>query len=164
MSTPAAVHQHHPQQYYSPNPSNGQSSPTTEGNIPRSQSTRTPTHSRQTSINRTPSSAYHRGDPPAASRRESDYISRGDSSGRRPDHSRQPSNMANSVTNGGSSSSSAPVDESGRSMAPAKQRKTTIQGISGTWILGKTIGAGSMGKVKIARKVDSAEQVCPCMP
>lgn len=40
-----------------------------------------------------------------------------------------------------------------------QQRKTTIKGESGTWILGKTIGAGSMGKVKLARKSDGSEQV-----
>jgi hypothetical protein len=41
-----------------------------------------------------------------------------------------------------------------------KQRgRTTIPTQSGKWILGKTIGAGSMGKVKLARKEDGVEQV-----
>jgi hypothetical protein len=31
---------------------------------------------------------------------------------------------------------------------------------TGTWALGKTIGAGSMGKVKLAKNVASGEQVC----
>lgn len=43
----------------------------------------------------------------------------------------------------------------------AKQRtsRTSIPTQSGKWILGKTIGAGSMGKVKLARKEDGTEQV-----
>jgi serine/threonine protein kinase KIN1/2 len=45
--------------------------------------------------------------------------------------------------------------------AAAKQlrARTTIPTQSGKWILGKTIGQGSMGKVKLARKEDSNEQV-----
>ncbi|KAI1090448.1 Pkinase-domain-containing protein [Rostrohypoxylon terebratum] len=49
----------------------------------------------------------------------------------------------------------------------AKQRtsRTSIPTQSGKWILGKTIGAGSMGKVKLARKEDSSEQVaCKIIP
>lgn len=38
--------------------------------------------------------------------------------------------------------------------------RTTIPTPSGKWILGKTVGAGSMGKVKLARKEDTGEQVC----
>jgi hypothetical protein len=37
--------------------------------------------------------------------------------------------------------------------------RTTIPAQSGNWVLGKTIGAGSMGEVKLARKVDGGEQV-----
>ncbi|GAP88400.1 putative protein kinase kin1 [Rosellinia necatrix] len=49
----------------------------------------------------------------------------------------------------------------------AKQRttRTSIPTQSGKWILGKTIGAGSMGKVKLARKEDGVEQVaCKIIP
>uniref|UniRef100_A0A8H7N820 Protein kinase domain-containing protein n=1 Tax=Bionectria ochroleuca TaxID=29856 RepID=A0A8H7N820_BIOOC len=43
--------------------------------------------------------------------------------------------------------------------------RTTIPTQSGKWILGKTIGAGSMGKVKLARKEDGGEQVaCKIIP
>ncbi|KAK2001254.1 Pkinase-domain-containing protein [Colletotrichum falcatum] len=43
--------------------------------------------------------------------------------------------------------------------------RTTIPTPSGKWILGKTIGAGSMGKVKLARKEDTGEQVaCKIIP
>ncbi|KAI0968164.1 hypothetical protein F4678DRAFT_204572 [Xylaria arbuscula] len=49
----------------------------------------------------------------------------------------------------------------------AKQRtsRTSIPTQSGKWTLGKTIGAGSMGKVKLARREDGAEQVaCKIIP
>lgn len=39
-----------------------------------------------------------------------------------------------------------------------KQRRTEINASSGVWILGKTIGSGSMGKVKLAKKTDGSEQ------
>lgn len=42
--------------------------------------------------------------------------------------------------------------------------RTTIPTQSGKWILGKTIGAGSMGKVKLAKKEESNEQVRCLMP
>ncbi len=45
------------------------------------------------------------------------------------------------------------------SAARQSRSRTTIPTQSGKWILGKTIGAGSMGKVKLARKEDSNEQV-----
>lgn len=37
--------------------------------------------------------------------------------------------------------------------------RTVIPAQTGNWILGKTIGSGSMGKVKLARRVDGAEEV-----
>lgn len=39
------------------------------------------------------------------------------------------------------------------------RRRTMITTPSGNWALGKTIGAGSMGKVKIARNLETGEQV-----
>ncbi|KKY38779.1 putative camk camkl kin1 protein kinase [Diaporthe ampelina] len=55
-----------------------------------------------------------------------------------------------------------------RSSAQPKARsRTTIPTQSGKWILGKTIGAGSMGKVKLAKKEDSNEQAsvaCKIIP
>jgi hypothetical protein len=51
-------------------------------------------------------------------------------------------------------------------MQPANtKRRTTITAPStGTWTLGKTIGAGSMGKVKLAKHLETGEQVrtLPC--
>ncbi|KAI9674545.1 MAG: serine/threonine-protein kinase KIN2 [Caeruleum heppii] len=43
--------------------------------------------------------------------------------------------------------------------ASSNKRRTTITGQSGQWTLGKTIGAGSMGKVKLAKKLETGEQV-----
>ncbi|KAI5788108.1 hypothetical protein FPQ18DRAFT_368163 [Pyronema domesticum] len=62
-----------------------------------------------------------------------------------------------SGTNG--TSGHAPVVEDPRLHQMQRPRKTSIHGVSGTWNLGKTIGAGSMGKVKLARKSDGSEQV-----
>ncbi|KAI5257234.1 Pkinase-domain-containing protein [Aureobasidium subglaciale] len=39
------------------------------------------------------------------------------------------------------------------------RRRTTIDATTGHWDLGKTIGAGSMGKVKLARNKETGEQV-----
>lgn len=40
------------------------------------------------------------------------------------------------------------------------RRRTTIDTSTGRWGLGKTIGAGSMGKVKLAKNLETGEQVC----
>ena len=51
-------------------------------------------------------------------------------------------------------------DSQAANMPPKHARsRTAIPTQSGKWILGKTIGAGSMGKVKLARKEDGTEQV-----
>ncbi|KAL5118309.1 Serine/threonine-protein kinase [Pleosporales sp. CAS-2024a] len=48
----------------------------------------------------------------------------------------------------------------GPGQPPVTKRRTTVTAPStGTWSLGKTIGAGSMGKVKLAKHVDTGEQV-----
>ena len=39
------------------------------------------------------------------------------------------------------------------------KRRTTIEAQTGQWSLGKTIGAGSMGKVKLAKNLETGEQV-----
>ncbi|GAB7348608.1 hypothetical protein MBLNU459_g6989t1 [Dothideomycetes sp. NU459] len=41
----------------------------------------------------------------------------------------------------------------------APRRRTTIEATTGLWDLGKTIGAGSMGKVKLAKNRETGEQV-----
>jgi serine/threonine protein kinase len=48
----------------------------------------------------------------------------------------------------------------GQSAAPTQpKRRTTITTPTGNWALGKTIGAGSMGKVKLAKNIETGEQV-----
>lgn len=44
-----------------------------------------------------------------------------------------------------------------RSQVPVK-RRTSIQCQTGEWLLGKTIGAGSMGKVKLGKHTETGEQ------
>lgn len=51
--------------------------------------------------------------------------------------------------------------EPSQQQAKQTRSRTTIPTQSGKWVLGKTIGAGSMGKVKLARKEDGTEQVGP---
>lgn len=58
-----------------------------------------------------------------------------------------------------SAASHAVSDAPTASTAKQAKSRTTIPTQSGKWILGKTIGAGSMGKVKLARKEDGSEQV-----
>ncbi|KAJ5902176.1 hypothetical protein N7495_002704 [Penicillium taxi] len=43
--------------------------------------------------------------------------------------------------------------------ASQPRRRTTLTTPTGQWALGKTIGAGSMGKVKLAKNMDTGEQV-----
>ena len=42
---------------------------------------------------------------------------------------------------------------------PATRKRTEIDAQTGKWSLGKTIGAGSMGKVKLAKNLETGEQV-----
>ncbi|PQK13769.1 hypothetical protein BB8028_0004g07000 [Beauveria bassiana] len=62
-------------------------------------------------------------------------------------------------------SSHAGTDAQSSHGTKQSRSRTTIPTQSGKWILGKTIGAGSMGKVKLARKEDGSEQVaCKIIP
>ncbi|KAI9730310.1 MAG: serine/threonine-protein kinase KIN2 [Claussenomyces sp. TS43310] len=76
-------------------------------------------------------------------------------------HSHQPSDMmgTNAVSN--APASAATTTEGGHVGAGGKaaRSRTTIPAQTGNWVLGKTIGAGSMGKVKLARRVEGGEQV-----
>ncbi|KAJ5082287.1 hypothetical protein N7532_011330 [Penicillium argentinense] len=57
-----------------------------------------------------------------------------------------------------SSHATAPQSTSTSSGAQPR-RRTTITTPTGQWALGKTIGAGSMGKVKLAKNMETGEQV-----
>ena len=50
-------------------------------------------------------------------------------------------------------------DDSMRHQPSQGRRRTTLDTQTGKWGLGKTIGAGSMGKVKLARNLETGEQV-----
>ncbi|TID21296.1 CAMK/CAMKL/KIN1 protein kinase [Venturia nashicola] len=57
-------------------------------------------------------------------------------------------------------SNGAPSDPTQARPQPSQgRRRTTIDTQTGKWGLGKTIGAGSMGKVKLAKNLESGEQV-----
>ncbi|KAL2062835.1 hypothetical protein VTL71DRAFT_5907 [Oculimacula yallundae] len=77
---------------------------------------------------------------------------------RRSSHSRYSSDMTSAVANGGGPAPVVTPQESRQSGRTGKSR-TTIPAATGNWVLGKTIGAGSMGKVKLARRVEGGEQV-----
>lgn len=60
----------------------------------------------------------------------------------------------------GSGYSSNPVGSNGASSSQLPpRRRTTVSTPTGQWALGKTIGAGSMGKVKLAKNMETGEQV-----
>ncbi|KAB8338986.1 hypothetical protein FH972_021925 [Carpinus fangiana] len=63
----------------------------------------------------------------------------------------------NGTSNGGPSAQLPPAP-SGSQNTQQPRRRTTVEAQTGVWSLGKTIGAGSMGKVKLARNQDTGEQ------
>ncbi|KAM4063121.1 kinase [Hirsutella rhossiliensis] len=78
-----------------------------------------------------------------------------------------PSNGSPSASSHAAAAASHGHSESSQQQQQSRQTRsrTTIPTQSGKWILGKTIGAGSMGKVKLARKEDGSEQVaCKIVP
>ncbi|KAH0551604.1 hypothetical protein GP486_007177, partial [Trichoglossum hirsutum] len=73
------------------------------------------------------------------------------------------SEATTAVANGASTPAHTPGGTASQSDRPvqsggAKPRRTTINAQTGHWVLGKTIGAGSMGKVKLAKKLEGGEQ------
>lgn len=87
----------------------------------------------------------------------------------RPGHSRHSSHMsatvaAAAIANGASAAGSSPagkpqVDAAAHANGSSNKRRTTVTAQTGQWTLGKTIGAGSMGKVKLAKNLETGEQV-----
>ena len=104
--------------------------------------------------------------PPPNPRTESTRSSHRNSSRSR--HSRYNSDTSGTVptvVNGGptpvqaSSTARPPPDVLNQGGSGTVKRRTTISAQTGQWALGKTIGAGSMGKVKLAKNFESGEQV-----
>jgi hypothetical protein len=143
-----------------------------------------PSHSRSSSQYTGPPSSSRVEAPPqrdyettnvarTPSRRSSDHppVARAESSRGGPGHHRsssklthhhhQPSDMSetSATANGGGP---APVVTPFESRHGGKQGKsrTTIPAQSGNWILGRTIGAGSIAKVKLAMRAEGGEKVC----
>ncbi|KAL3420835.1 protein kinase kin1 [Phlyctema vagabunda] len=73
-------------------------------------------------------------------------------------HHRYSSDMSTAVANGGGPAPVVTPTESRHSAGKSGRSRTTIPAPTGNWVLGKTIGAGSMGKVKLARRVEGGEQ------
>ena len=90
-------------------------------------------------------------------------------SGRPGGHSRNSSHMdpkRTAAPGGPSSSSRAPSSARTAAEPPTQlsgtsttRKRTEIDAQTGKWSLGKTIGAGSMGKVKLAKNLETGEQV-----
>lgn len=86
----------------------------------------------------------------------------------RPSHSRNNSRMSTSEAQSTAGSSTVnPTPSASKILSDISshggtaKRRTTITAQTGEWILGKTIGAGSMGKVKLAKNLETGEQVRP---
>ncbi|EFX05385.1 serine/threonine-protein kinase [Grosmannia clavigera kw1407] len=80
----------------------------------------------------------------------------------------QPSAGVSSAQNNGSSHHAQPQGKTETKPSGSSRQskpRTTVPAPSGKWILGKVIGAGSMGKVRLATKEDSNEVVaCKIIP
>ncbi|KAJ6022952.1 hypothetical protein N7460_013347 [Penicillium canescens] len=80
-------------------------------------------------------------------------------------HQRQPSSQRqrDSFDMSPAAATQEPTQSATGTIAPAAaaapRRRTTITTPTGQWALGKTIGAGSMGKVKLAKNTETGEQV-----
>jgi hypothetical protein len=106
-----------------------------------------------------PQANYETSNVAQTSRRTSREDQNRSSSTHRHHHqSRYSSDMSTAVANGGGPAPVVNPQETRQSGKSGKSR-TTIPAPTGNWILGKTIGAGSMGKVKLARRAEGGEQV-----
>ena len=126
-----------------------------------------PTYSRRSSSHdRTPRERSYAAVPPTRTQSTRSTATTHRSSSRS-GRQRYASNMSEATTvvaNGGSTPVRTPggaTDRNDKSMhgGGSKPRRTTINAKTGQWVLGRTIGAGSMGKVKLAKRVEGGEQV-----
>ena len=82
-------------------------------------------------------------------------------------HSRNSSHMSSTAAAAAVNGAAAPTPSGTKAQPDANphggglpsKRRTTITAQTGQWTLGKTIGAGSMGKVKLAKNIETGEQV-----
>jgi hypothetical protein len=94
----------------------------------------------------------------------SDSVRTGTQSGSRSDRARYTSTDATSQSPG--TNGMPPDHTSGRhpGTSSGNRKRAYITCSTGSWQLGKTIGAGSMGKVKLARNQETGEQVGSFLP
>lgn len=78
----------------------------------------------------------------------------------RPDPSRYASDGPQSSHTATNGSNRLDPTRTQSSTIAVPRRRTTVTAQTGQWALGKTIGQGSMGKVKLARNLETGEQVC----
>lgn len=71
----------------------------------------------------------------------------------------QPSDMVSSATTNGGGPAPMVVPLEQRHPGRQGRSRTVIPAQTGHWLLGKTIGAGSMGKVKLAKRAEGGEEV-----
>lgn len=79
-----------------------------------------------------------------------------------PRHTRYASDA--STTNSATPQTSSRTSAAAPPSSSNRGRRTTIEAPTGLWALGKTIGAGSMGKVKLAQNAETREQVRLFLP
>jgi len=164
-------HHHHHHHHHQSAPSRSQSTRTKSSAAPPSPHRPTSTHrssSRHGAVEEVlPQANYETSNVARQSRRSSSRDRppiptsepQRTATGHRRHHSRHTSEMTTAVANGGGPAPVvAPVES--RHGGRASKSRTTIPAPTGNWVLGKTIGAGSMGKVKLARRVEGGEQVC----
>ncbi|PKY09020.1 Pkinase-domain-containing protein [Aspergillus campestris IBT 28561] len=100
------------------------------------------------------SSAAHRADPSSNQKPRRNLAVQG--------HQRDSIDMAAAGPVAGDGAAHSQSSSASR-LAPAatmqSKRRTTISTPSGQWALGKTLGAGSMGKVKVGKNLETGEQV-----
>lgn len=108
-------------------------------------------------VNRSTSRRSSSRDPNTPSRSDSHRSAQNQRASSQSRHDRNPSDMSAHANN---QSGPAPVVTPSESRhSKSGKSRTTIPAQTGNWILGKTIGAGSMGKVKLARRAEGGEQV-----
>ncbi|WEW55821.1 Serine/threonine-protein kinase [Emydomyces testavorans] len=99
-------------------------------------------------------------EPPLSYRADSRSHHRSASKASYPRNSTEMTGPSAAVADGyASTHASHHLPANGSGITSQARRRTTITAPSGQWALGKTIGAGSMGKVKLAKNVETGEQV-----
>ncbi|KAH7261071.1 uncharacterized protein BKA55DRAFT_591286 [Fusarium redolens] len=140
-----------------------QSQPVPQNDYESSRLAANANHQRSSSKERPPPA---RGPDPSRAHRRSSSRSKNNHHSPHPEMPPSANPPSNGAGNGTASQQHGHADAPPRTSTSKHTRsRTVIPTQSGKWMLGKTIGAGSMGKVKLARKEDGSEQVaCKIIP